>query len=303
MIYLLLSILCSTIIILTFKVLGQFKVHGFYAIIINYWVCVMTGLLSGMVDPSTLLSFVQRPGFPIALLMGALFIGGFYAINLTVKHNGITVASIVSKNAMVVSVTAAFFLYGDVVNVPKITGILAAVLAIVLSSARSKSALATAEVSGSNWLYPFMAFAISGTIETLLKYTQEYHLHSGEQSVFLIFLFGTAGAIGTLVFLGQQFSPHLRSGRSPQKTFQNLLGGLLLGVPNYGSIYFLIRTLEQPNWESSVVYPVNNIGVVLLSTLLAYLFFHEKMSRLRLLGVGLAIAAIGLIAWGTNLAG
>lgn len=300
MIYLLLSILCSTLIILIFKVLSNYNVRGFYAIIINYWVCVGTGLLTGSVHPGTLLSFFARPWLPVALLLGVLFIGGFYAIHLTVKHNGITVASIVSKNAMVISVTAAFFLYGDVVNVPKLAGILAAIVAIVLTSARSPAALQSPTVAADTWRYPLLAFLISGSIETLLKYTQQHLLLPDEQPVFLIFLFGTAAAIGTVVYAIQGI---IRSGRVPLHPTllrNNWLGGLLLGIPNYGSIYFLIKTLEQPNWESSVVYPVNNIGVVLFSSLFAYLFFAETFNRLKLMGIGLAVVAIGLIAWGTQ---
>lgn len=300
MIFLLLSILCSTVIILIFKVLANYKVHGFHAIIINYWVCVVTGLLSGAVAPSTLLTFFEKPWLPISLLLGLLFIGGFYAINLTVKHNGITVASIVSKNAMVISVTAAFFLYGDVVNLPKIIGIVAAIAAIILTSARSKGSLLAQQLTTNTWIYPLLAFLVSGTIETLLKYTQEYHLAPGEQPVFLIFLFGTAAAIGTIIYMAQFISARGKTDWSIRVLRNNWLGGLLLGIPNYGSIYFLIKTLEQPNWESSVVYPVNNIGVVLFSSGFAYLFFAEKFNRIKLVGIGLAIIAIGLIAWGTQ---
>lgn len=301
MIFLLLSIACSTLIIVIFKLLSQYKVNGFYAIIVNYWVCVLVGWLTGAIHPADLWSFIERPWIPIALLLGILFIGGFYAINLTVRHNGITVASIVSKNAMVLSVTAAFFLYGDVVNLPKLVGIASAIVAIILTSyVAPVRDLSTTQHKDRNWLYPLIAFLVSGSIEISLKYTQQHLLASEEQPVFLIFLFGTAAAIGSLIYVVRVL---VRSGKqAPQPTVlrHNLLGGILLGVPNYGSIYFLIKTLEQPNWESSVVYPINNIGVVLCATAVAWFFFAERLTKRKLLGVGLAIVAILLITVGTN---
>lgn len=301
MIFLLLSIACSTLIIVIFKLLSQYKVNGFYAIIVNYWVCVLVGWLTGAIHPADLLSFIERPWIPIALLLGLLFIGGFYAINLTVRHNGITVASIVSKNAMVLSVTAAFFLYGDVVNLPKLVGIASAIVAIILTSyVVPVRGLSTPQHHNRNWFYPLIAFLVSGSIEISLKYTQHHLLASEEQSVFLIFLFGTAAAIGTLVYIARRLVISANNAINVSILRHNLLGGILLGIPNYGSIYFLIKTLEQPNWESSVVYPINNIGVVLCATAVAWFFFAEQLTKRKLLGVGLAIVAILLITAGTN---
>jgi drug/metabolite transporter (DMT)-like permease len=45
------------------------------------------------------------------------------------------------------------------------------------------------------------------------------------------------------------------------------------------------------------VFPINNIGIVLLSTLLAAVLFKEKLTGRALLGLLLAILSIAIIAF------
>ena len=56
--------------------------------------------------------------------------------------------------------------------------------------------------------------------------------------------------------------------------------------------------LEKTGWGSAVVYPVNNVAIVMISALVAVLFFREKLTRLNMIGILVAIAAILLISRG-----
>lgn len=297
MIFLIVSIILSAGILLIFKAFTFFKVRMFLVIVINYWVCVATGLIASGAGINELISFIDKPWLPLTLLLGSSFIIGFNAINLTVKHIGVTAASVASKNAMVISATAAFFLYQDTVTWIKIAGILLAMAAIVLASIRKNGENGNHPFRLKDLFLPFVVFVVSGFIETLLKYIQHFHLDPSEYNFFLVFLFGMAGAVGTLMYFVQIGVKTVKKQKIYIPGYRDLLAGVVLGVPNYGTIYFLIKALEQPNWESSVVYPVNNIGIVLLSALLAFIIFKEKLSRLNLIGIAIAVIAIIMIAW------
>lgn len=69
-----------------------------------------------------------------------------------------------------------------------------------------------------------------------------------------------------------------------------------MGVVNYGSIYFIWKALAQDGVESSMVFPVANMGVVAASTLAGWLIFKEHLSPKNWLGIALSIFAIALIA-------
>ena len=55
------------------------------------------------------------------------------------------------------------------------------------------------------------------------------------------------------------------------------MGGIALGIPNFGSIYFLVLALRSGGMESSTIFPVNNVAIVMISTFLGILLFRERM--------------------------
>ena len=102
-------------------------------------------------------------------------------------------------------------------------------------------------------------------------------------------VFGTSFLIGLLVVLAslkkqiRHFKPAV------------LIYGTILGMANFGSLFFLISALNHSGLESSVVFPLNNIGVVILSVSLAIIIFQEKISRMRLAGILISVLAIILL--------
>jgi uncharacterized membrane protein len=76
---------------------------------------------------------------------------------------------------------------------------------------------------------------------------------------------------------------------------KNILGGICLGIPNYFSLFFLIRALQNKNFESASIFTLINIGVILLSSLFGILLFKEKLIKQNYLGITLAIIAVILV--------
>ena len=69
----------------------------------------------------------------------------------------------------------------------------------------------------------------------------------------------------------------------------------MLGAPNYFSIYFVLLALE--NLGGIYVFPILNIGVVVFSALISWLFYQEQMSKTNWIGVTLACVSIVIIMW------
>jgi len=63
------------------------------------------------------------------------------------------------------------------------------------------------------------------------------------------------------------------------------------------SIYFLLQTFEHGNMDSSVVFPINNMSIVVFSAILAFVFFKEKLSLINWLGICASLLAIGIISF------
>ena len=77
-----------------------------------------------------------------------------------------------------------------------------------------------------------------------------------------------------------------------QQNSANLAG---FGIPNYLSMYFLLKSLDD--YPSSSVFPIANMGVILCSTLLSVLLFKARISKKKAFALGCSILAIILISY------
>jgi drug/metabolite transporter (DMT)-like permease len=285
--YLLLSVLFSSITVSFFKLFELKNVKTFQAIVMNYISC---GLIGSLFADHTIFEAKvwTMPWFGFAVVLGFLFISIFFCIGLTAQKLGVSVSMVAAKLSVVIPVLIALFFQGEQLKLLSAGGIVLSLLAVYLMSRSSQSTENTKANKQFIWL-PLVVFAGSGAIDTLLNHLNKTFIppSTADQIVTTIFL--NAFVLGVL-FLGFQLFTHKESldGKS-------LLWGLLLGIPNYFSMYFLVKTLGQTQ-QASVVFPINNIGIVLLSSLLAFVFFKEKFNQLKLIGLALASIAIVLMA-------
>lgn len=287
MIYLLLSILCSTLIFIVFRTYSRYKIDNHSAIVVNYLTAGILGFIINGKSISTT-EIIEAPWLINGLILGTLFILIFNVMALTTQKLGASVSSIASKMALVIPVIFAVIHYGDALNFLKIGGVIFALAGIYLSTVKPKKVKQAKDKS--LYLLPLALFLGSGFLDTFIKYTQNYHLRANgaDDKIFTSTIFLTAFSVGFIYVLFKKRSAFLQG--------KNLIGGFILGVINYGSIYFLIQALSLENWESSVVFPINNMGIVLLTTLSSILLFSEKLSRINKIGVFVSLLAILFIS-------
>ncbi len=290
MMFIALSVLSSVIIVLLFKAFGKWEIPVFPVIVVNYFVCVITGSISVGEFPIKAES-LSEPWFPFALILGMLFVSGFYIVAITVQKFGITIASVLQKMAMIMSIIFTMLFYKESSHWMKILGIVLALLAVVLTNWPSKKEESGGNKSTFMMSLPALTFLTAGTIEIILAYVEKSVLgQSGDES-FVVILFGTAGLLGLIALIIGLVAGKIKL------TWKTLAAGIALGVPNYFSIYFLLRALGMENWDGSMVLPINNVAIILVAALAAFVLFKEKLSRINLIGVALACCSIVLIAW------
>ena len=76
---------------------------------------------------------------------------------------------------------------------------------------------------------------------------------------------------------------------------RHLAVGLGLGAINYVAMYSLLRMLALTGWESSQLYPIYSVGVVAVSTVLAFICFRERLSRQKVVGLLVGLVAVALL--------
>ncbi|MDX1941504.1 MAG: hypothetical protein SFU99_13180 [Saprospiraceae bacterium] len=292
MLYLVLSILSSTAIILIFKLFPRFQIQSLQAIVFNYITCLVCGWIALGEFPISK-ETIQVSWLPYALTLGLIFIFTFNIAANTVKYFGATIAAVMQRMSLVVSVPFAIIAYQEPLPILKIIGLLAALLSIIFINMPDKKEKMTADTQRHTllWTLPLLFWLASGVIEIIMLYVERDT--SGKATLlFTTFIFTTAAFLGSLYIIFNLIT------RQATLQWRNLVAGICLGIPNFGSVYFLLKSLSA-GWHGSVVFPINNVTIIGLSALLAWLLFSEKLSKINILGVLLAILAILLIAVAT----
>ena len=289
-IYLLLAIVLTSSLILLFRAFERFNVEIPHAIVVNYFVAASMGYINyeGTISPSALIS---QPGAWAAITLGLLFISIFNMIAITTKKMGVSVASVANKMSVIIPVAAAIYMYNEDVTTVKIIGIILALLAVYFTSVK-KGDDASDKPSAISYLFlPIIVFIGSGFIDLLINYSQKEYLAGKAPDLFLSSAFTVAGTAGFVIVLYHAFV------LKKKFALKSIIAGITLGIPNYLSIYFLVKTLETSSLESSVIFPIVNIGIVLFSVICARLFFKEILSKVNVLGIALSLIAIAMVAW------
>lgn len=288
MIWLLLSIICSTLIFVIFKYFDKFGVDNLQAIIVNYIVAFTLGMGLRGFDTS-LIDIPEKNWFWSAFILGIIFIWLFRLMALASQKIGVSVVSITVKMSLVIPVIFGVLYYQESFGLMKILGISLALLAVYLTTAKDKS-------KKTSELYiklPLILFFGSGIMDTFINYNQVEIVSVEEHGLFTSSIFGMAAVFGSLLLLIQHSKNKIKLKR------KNIWAGIILGIPNYGSIYFLLRSLNHNNMESSIVFPINNVGIVALSVLVGVVLFSEKLNFKNIIGIALALLSIALLAIGS----
>jgi drug/metabolite transporter (DMT)-like permease len=204
-------------------------------------------------------------------------------MGLSSQKNGVAITSVAVKMSMAASVFGMIFLYNESVSALKILGILFAFAGVVLVSWQSKNA--SENQKKSLWML-FALFFGSGILDLVLNYVQNNELKVLTPSLFSAFGFGMAGIIGLMVFLFQLQQKKARF------AFKNVLGGIALGIPNYFSIYLLIKSYKDTGWADSTVLAIINVSIVCIAALTGFLVFKEKLNLTKGLGILASLLAI-----------
>jgi drug/metabolite transporter (DMT)-like permease len=293
LLYLLGSILLSSYLTLSFKVLERFRISNFQAIVFNYLACVLTGSVVNGYFPIRP-DILDENWLPWAGLMGFSFIFLFNIIAFTAQKLSVAIASVANKLSLVIPVLFSVYLYGEKLGWMQVLGILAALVAVVLTSWPAESKRQRTIAHKSNWLFlvPLVLFVGSGLLDTMIKYVEQGFLDENNKNDYLITAFGVAAVIGLMLLVLQLITGKERF------DLRSMLAGLLIGIPNYFSIWCLVRVLKDYGTRSASIIPINNMGIVLFSALMAWLLFREHLTQGNIAGVVLALLAIALIAYG-----
>lgn len=287
MIYVALSVICSVLVSIVLKLARRFGVELAQAIAWNYAVAsVLTALLLQPTLPDW-----RAAGTPwLALLgLGLLLPTVFLALAASVRHAGIVRSDAAQRLSLLLSLLAAFALFGERLDAGKGAGIALGLLALVCLVWRDGRGAVSTDHGVAAWRYPLAVFGGFAAIDILFKYVA---LAGLPLTASLQAMFALALVVALVLPLWRRLRGGVRFGG------RSALAGALLGLANFGNILFYLRAHRALPQHPALVFAGMNIGVVALGALVGTLGFGERLSRRNLAGVALALLAIVLISRG-----
>jgi multidrug transporter EmrE-like cation transporter len=291
MLYLILSILFSVLLLANFRIFPRFKVNTLQAIVFNYPVCFATGLALMPAHQHFVLDLSQTWTI-LALLLGIGFIVTFILSGLSTQKMGITPTSIANNISLVIPVLFSLFVFKSNQNAFDSLNYFGLVLALVSVMLSTYQPSTSGQIQWRYVLLPLAVFMMYGFTNTMINYLNIKYITDADATipVTLVMVFGAI--VSGALLLGYR----LLTGKETLEK-QNFVASITLGVPNFLSFYFLIKALSAFGNNGALVYPVYNIGVILISALVAMLFFKEKLLTINKIGLALSVLAIGLISY------
>jgi drug/metabolite transporter (DMT)-like permease len=281
------AVITVTWIFILFKFFPKYKIDTFQAVVFNYLAAFTCGtLLYGNQITKNL--FEHSEWMNWAVFCGALFISLFFLMGKSSQNNGLSLTTVVVKMSMAFSMILMIVIYHEDLNIYKITAISLALLGIFFLSKEKQNS----EKKNNDKILLVILFIGCGLLDFVLNYVQNFKLQHISSPLFSAFGLGLAGVFGFLILI-------LKSFKSKEKvTIKNIIAGILLGVPNYFSIYYLIHSYEVLDLPDSTVLAIINVLSVLASLVAGYFIFKEKITWLKTIGIICCLISIFLFTKG-----
>ena len=277
------SALCSVLVSVVLKLAPRARLDVAQLVTWNY--LAAASLCAWLLRPS-LASLAHADAPWISLLGLAVVLPSlFLVLGASVRATGIVRTDVAQRLSLLLSLLAAFTLFGERADPVRAAGLglgLLAVAGIVMRPSGD-----TAATTHGGWKLLLTVWVGFALVDVMLKRIAL----SGTSSIAAL---QVAFAIAFVLMLGWQVLRHVRGQARLQ--WRNFGAGSLLGLLNFGNIVFYVRAHQALPDNPSVVFAAMNIGVVVLGTLVGVLAFGEKTSRWNRLAIVLAILAIVLIA-------
>ncbi len=276
---LLLTILCSTSIALILKYSDTRKGNPVLLLCGNYFTAAVISLIL-IVSEKDLGSSTGT--FLFGAGLGLLFFIGFFVFAIAISKAGVSLSAVSSRLSVIIPVGLSVIIYNENPSMFQSAGIILALITILLFYFSIRK-FSSGSFNKSDYLYLILLLAAIGINDFCFKIFQNWR-PAGEKNffIFIIFSFAFIYSLAYVLF------------KKIRMNYRTLSTGLLLGIPNVFSSYFMIDALNT--LPAVIVYPAINIGIIVLTTFAAFLIWKEKLNVYGWWAMGFGISAIYLLS-------
>ena len=279
--FLLLAILCSFINSLLIKLNEHVGVDTQIVLASNYISAILLGWSIISVNGNVSLSIQTAL---LSIIGGILWPVSFYMLMWGIRQYGISIAGSMTRLSLSIPILFSVIFLREDLTLLTALGILGTFIAFLLlrpTQQESSAAMDTRSI----WFFPLLILTF-GLVDGWANLFNTF-APQDEKYLFITMIFTMSGILVWTVILLKRIPINQRA----------IWRGLILGIPNFLSTYYLIESLQSSFFESqsAVVYTLFSVVGVMLAFGSGVIIWKEKVKWSNLVGVLCAVGAIILL--------
>lgn len=315
MLFLLIAVILGSLFAVVFKLCQKWEIDTGQVILFNYVTAILVSVGSIFVKVAggaQLADYsLETPSVLLALVQGAFFFLGFLVMNRSTWRSGVALTTAAARASLVLPLILSWLIFNQTApSWLQVALIIGAMLMMVLPAQseqhdarlqtgisdrarRVKTMLALVAVFFTYGISDFLLKVVQNSVETRAATDELMQAGLSSQKV-IIFASAALISLVSCIVTGSFRKDDARHGSSLHQGFRwrNALGGLVLGLINTGCTSCMLLALSRIS--TSTYYPLYNIGIVVVATLVGVIFFKEKLKPVQIAGLVIAAVAIGL---------
>jgi len=279
--FLFLTILCSTSIALILKYSDTKKGEPIVLLTGNYLVASLIGFTLLILNDEKIFS-IQTLIFGAGL--GLLFVLSFFVYAKAIGYAGTGLATTSARLSVIIPILLSIIIFNELPNRLHLVGFLFTVITFILFYYSVKGNHRDGE-GVLKYFFLIAVFIGIGINDFAIKVFKGWRPEQ-EEPYFVLIIFASAFVYSSMYIIIKKI----------KIIRQTALWGLVLGIPNVFSTVFLLGALAL--LPAILVYPLMNVGIILLTTLAAFVIWKEKLNRWGVLALASGLLAILFLSLG-----
>ncbi len=212
--------------------------------------------------------------FILGSITGILYFSSFWLYQYSVNKNGAALSATFMKLGILIPTLLSILFFKEIPRVLQVFGICLAVIGIlIINLSMKKDTLKSIKID------LLLLFIIGGLGSFNSKVYQSFG-QAEYKELFIFYIFAAALVASSLMLLI----------KNRRVKAMDIMIGLVVGIPNQFTSYFLIRSLSDI--KASVAFPIFSTGTILFVNIVNIVFFKEKLTRKQYIAVGFIIVSL-----------
>ena len=282
MLFLIAGLLCSAMVSIVLKASSRWEYDRYFMLAVNYMASLIPFIISRIGHPFPAINKDFSLCIIFAVCNGLLYLAGMMMNQVNVRRNGAILQSTFSRLGVMVPTCLSIMFFGQRPTAKEMIGIIMVLAAFCIMNIPKEKADTGKEQQKPVFSLLILGLLCNGTVDSFLKIFEEF----GSQNLndwFMGLTFIFASLICFIIAIAKK-------GRIGKK---EIAIGLSLGIPNYLSSLFLLKSLSDVS--AYIAYPTYSVGAILVVIAASTFIFKERMTKWCMLSIMLLIPSILLL--------